>query len=1121
MWLLASWASTLILFLSVGASGRQFVASPTEEAAEEQVVANPPEEVAEEAGELVTRTFDWDGSQEVSSRLHQMGDEPKEDAAKPPPRQLDEALQARRVEALAPGQGQSAFGGNLLDSLWDRQEYRRARFNLTADPGEHSCFSGFKSMFRNTNRCQGWQREYPAQGGNQTFLNTGQVRYASFTLAEVVGDHINVWLEDDSSDLHRSVTIKAAQIYANTLGVKELQPVAESKSWMDHQCKVFGAMPFMYTCSDRINILVQKCGMSNAWVIPSDFLHNYPKPADNTSQANFDIVFYMCQELIDQNPNPYSAATTFAHELAHVIQGGFGHSFYPMIEGGATWLEGSLLRLPPRPMCFGWGFQDWNEILAAHIYATTKPENARKFYQIHAMLLTYLSQKELLGDAATSSLQNYETFDSVNIPWGRGAYDYFLANLGKGSPSRFSPVQLDVADVFHPFGTVLLDFRIAMAAQCIAEEARRPSEVRYLMPAHLRDQPFWDCSTFQTFWSSSNSSDPDAMNVTFVDSASSQLHYGGAAIFRLAMPQGATISVAANADPRIRTKVLAAGDSSGAFAAEVRELRPGGNTTFGGGARELFVVQVNVDPEGETVSLHDAKGLWKRSSYGCSQGCRGQAWTNAVANESYPPNARTSLRSRLVRLPNTTNVSLHFLAKWHLEAEISDNETLLGCGIRGYDGVQIRVHVYHDADAATSSSHKDGYKVKVLQPDGGYGHLAGGQKALGAFINADLLVPLANHTCDDLAGYTGKSAPGGFHWQNFTLAAEAGLTVRIEVIFSSDGSEAFEGFWLTNFEIQADGVVLLSDAADVDQAANNSLYEHHILASPTAGSVGKYDGIPVAVQYPEGYKADLGVSKKKLTISAPWSARWSESPTDPVAAQPRAYLGWSYSAPSSNVATARLHPWQEACLQLEAPFPGHLDTATLFALVDKVGIGVVTLVARSAIPPYADLGGGAVKSASEGVSDPGAHRFRLGAKWGPELQKGEAFFLCVGTGEVKSLQYDGEGLQPFLHLPLTEVNSSGNVGKTGWTVLRGNSTNVENVSDPWQGHTLSLRAEFMHSLPATTTTTPAAAAVAAAAVAAAAATTETQALSGAAGLRALTVAAAVLAAVSETAHRNS
>lgn len=54
------------------------------------------------------------------------------------------------------------------------------------------------------------------------------------------------------------------------------------------------------------------------------------------------------------------------------------------------------------------------------------------------------------------------------------------------------------------------------------------------------------------------------------------------------------------ADWQIRTKVLAAGSSG----AEVHELRPGEEVSFSG-EREIFVVQVNVDPEGETVSRKD------------------------------------------------------------------------------------------------------------------------------------------------------------------------------------------------------------------------------------------------------------------------------------------------------------------------------------------------------------------------------------------------------------------------------------------------------------------------------------------------------------------------------------
>ena len=74
---------------------------------------------------------------------------------------------------------------------------------------------------------------------------------------------------------------------------------------------------------------------------------------------------------------------------------------YPISEAVAVWLEGPLLGLPPRPMVYAWGFDDWNRILAAHIFATTKPLNSRKFYQILGLLLAYLSQDGLLGFEAT------------------------------------------------------------------------------------------------------------------------------------------------------------------------------------------------------------------------------------------------------------------------------------------------------------------------------------------------------------------------------------------------------------------------------------------------------------------------------------------------------------------------------------------------------------------------------------------------------------------------------------------------------------------------------------------------------------------------------------------------
>ncbi|CAE7887622.1 unnamed protein product [Symbiodinium necroappetens] len=249
--------------------------------------------------------------------------------------------------------------GDRLEALWSRPKWRQRRFQLKPSVGEHPCFAGFTSMIRDSGRCGGWQRTYPEVGQKRAYLNVGMGRRSEFTLEDLVAGHINVWAEEGSTDLQRDVAVKAAEIYANVHNVDELKPAAGSASWMEHECKVMGEMPFMYTCSDRINVLLQRCGFDNAFVMAHDFLVNFPGPVNNKSSTNADIIFYLCQELVDVNPNPYHVANTFAHELAHVIQGGFGTSTTVMMEGGATWLEGSLLNLAPRPMVYAWGFRDW------------------------------------------------------------------------------------------------------------------------------------------------------------------------------------------------------------------------------------------------------------------------------------------------------------------------------------------------------------------------------------------------------------------------------------------------------------------------------------------------------------------------------------------------------------------------------------------------------------------------------------------------------------------------------------------------------------------------------------------------------------------------------------------
>eukprot|EP00439_Symbiodinium_sp_Y106_P027543 s4762_g3.t1 len=428
-----------------------------------------------------------------------------------------------------------------LEALWSRPKWRQRRFQLKLAVGEHPCFAGFTSMIQDSGRCGGWQRTYPEVGQKRAYLNVGMGRRSEFTLEDLVAGHINVWAEDPglmsrtkargnraltlrhlprkegSTDVQRDVAVKArllavaydhgsnmqrslvaAEIYANVHNVDELtrgehmKPAAGSASWMEHECKVMGEMPFMYTCSNRINVLLQRCGFDNAFVMAHDFLVNFPGPVNNKSSTNADIIFYLCQELVDVNPNPYHVANTFAHELAHVIQGGFGTSTTVMMEGGATWLEGSLLNLAPRPMVYAWGFRDWtlgpahvrkwNRINAAHIYAQTKRKNARKFYQIHAMLLTYLSQAELLGDFGASALQNYQVFSSELLPFGRNTYDaqpqtpgfpdYYFHYVGQSQPQSLETLHMDVSTVRNPFSEVMLNFRVAIAAQCIVEAGR-------------------------------------------------------------------------------------------------------------------------------------------------------------------------------------------------------------------------------------------------------------------------------------------------------------------------------------------------------------------------------------------------------------------------------------------------------------------------------------------------------------------------------------------------------------------------------------------------------------------------------------------------------------------------
>mmetsp|Transcript_49464 Transcript_49464/g.124578 ORF Transcript_49464/g.124578 Transcript_49464/m.124578 type:complete len:180 (-) Transcript_49464:360-899(-) len=154
-------------------------------------------------------------------------------------------------------------------------------------------------------------------------------------------------------------------------------------------------------------------------------------------------------------------------------------------------------------------------------------------------------------------------------------------------------------------------------------------------------------------------------------------------------------------------------------------------------------------------------------------------------------------------------------------------------------------------------------------------------------------------------------------------------------------------------------------------------------------------------------------------------------------------------------------------MRLAAPFHGILRTATLFTLVDKMGIGSVSLAIRSVGAPHPLLSGTKMLfSASPGVADPGTHRFDLESR-SPVFGEAEPFFLCIGIGEERALPADPEGTLPFLHLPLTNVSTAGQDDLPGATkLIVPPAPHMERAfqtagPDPWHGHTFVIRTEFV------------------------------------------------------------
>ena len=68
---------------------------------------------------------------------------------------------------------------------------------------------------------------------------------------------------------HLEPMIKASEALINLPGIDVLRPPGGQGSFLERMCAVIGPLPFIFTCSDRINVVVQTCFTANAWVGPA------------------------------------------------------------------------------------------------------------------------------------------------------------------------------------------------------------------------------------------------------------------------------------------------------------------------------------------------------------------------------------------------------------------------------------------------------------------------------------------------------------------------------------------------------------------------------------------------------------------------------------------------------------------------------------------------------------------------------------------------------------------------------------------------------------------------------------------------------------------------------------
>ena len=702
---------------------------------------------------------------------------------------------------------------------------------------------------------------------------------------------------------------------------------------------------------------------------------------------------------------------------------------------------------------------------------------------------------------ATQALHMYRRFSTeVSPTWGRATFEYFVSQGLDGGrlnaeTKPFRPVNLSASNFNSSFGTVLLDYRVALATQCIVDASRRPTEARYRLPEYLADRPYWDCTSFPIVWSTETSR---------VENMASRMAFGGAAIWRLASPQGAKISVSPSANPEIRTKILAAGDDAG-LPAQVIELRPGESAVLGGGPREVFVVQVNADPVGDLLQKTDLPKRWTRGSCPAADStCRGRAWTTvheptAKPSDDYAVHL-SGLRTPVLDITENATLSMDVAFEINpvFPGEVYAGETARnsnwpwpGCL---FHGALVRVHIYKTGKAAMEAK-SEGDRFVTLVPTGPAGYdISATEKTSRPCPNEKYQYPpmltsrsgiptdgmCANAmpetaeqapscSCNDLPGWIRsssdcenektRSADGAWKFLpfEFSLAPFVGMAVQLELMLAADFSSSdASGLWVDNFAVRTNAnpsKVLFSD--DADTADPSLMEEVYLPQAPPAATPGRFDDAPVAAELPPGFAVDALVLKAEIFRRAPWDASWE---TKTKSAR-RAYVGWSYSSSIEDTRSAKLKPDQEACMVFTPAFEGALTVITYFGARDKVGVDSIALILRSAVEPFAPLGP-ALTRPSAGISDQAVHRFVIPSGSTRRVLKAKTpTLLCIGIGSIRQLPTDLFPFDPYLVMPLTNVSAANRTNHA--VMLYRNSSTMSAKVDPWgPGYSLPIRAEY-------------------------------------------------------------